>query len=214
MVATDMTICGPAYRWRSAPRFSSGRRRRRRSSSSPRSRRTARFLRRRRRPRALHPGAAPPWLGLAAALMAIGLRLHPSERHEHDHAHDEIEHDHLHSRDERHAYVHDGPVSEPHAHLHRHTPRAHAHSPYPTTGTATERGSTTSGTRRSRSGGGMPITKPLPVGQSPRKPMRRHERKWAGRTYRTVESIVQAIAHRAISFDLAPRREIEPSLTH
>jgi drug/metabolite transporter (DMT)-like permease len=69
--------------------------------------------------------------GLAAVLMAIGLWLHLSERHEHTHAHEAVEHDHLHTHDAHHDHVHDGPVSEPHAHLHRHRPLVHAHIHYP-----------------------------------------------------------------------------------
>lgn len=70
-------------------------------------------------------------LGLAAALMAIGLWLHLTERHVHDHAHEEIEHDHLHSHDEHHGHTHDGPVNEPHGHFHWHAPLVHAHVHYP-----------------------------------------------------------------------------------
>ena len=75
--------------------------------------------------------AVTPRLDLAAVLMATGLWLHLSERHQHDHAHEEIEHDHLHSHDEHHDHTHEGPVNEPHAHLHRHAPLVHAHVHYP-----------------------------------------------------------------------------------
>lgn len=68
---------------------------------------------------------------VAVLLMAIGLWLHLTERHDHDHAHEPIEHDHLHSHDEHHQHAHDGPVAEPHAHLHRHAPLRHKHPHYP-----------------------------------------------------------------------------------
>jgi uncharacterized membrane protein YhiD involved in acid resistance len=70
-------------------------------------------------------------LGVAAVLMAIGLWLHLTERHEHDHAHDEIEHDHLHEHDEHHGHAHAEPVTGAHGHPHRHAPLIHAHVHYP-----------------------------------------------------------------------------------
>jgi drug/metabolite transporter (DMT)-like permease len=70
-------------------------------------------------------------LGLAAVLMAVGLWLHLSERHEHTHAHEAVEHDHVHTHDDHHDHLHDGPVSEPHGHSHRHAPMVHAHVHYP-----------------------------------------------------------------------------------
>ena len=61
-----------------------------------------------------------PWL-LAGALMAIGLWLHLSERHEHTHRHEEIEHDHP-----------DATAVAPdikHGHPHRHDAQHHSHFP-------------------------------------------------------------------------------------
>ncbi len=70
-------------------------------------------------------------LAAAAVLMAIGLWLHLTERHDHEHVHGEIEHDHLHRHDAHHDHVHDGPVIEPHSHRHRHARLAHRHVHYP-----------------------------------------------------------------------------------
>ncbi|MES2435907.1 MAG: DMT family transporter [Pseudomonadota bacterium] len=67
----------------------------------------------------------------AGALMALGLWLHLSERHDHFHDHEALEHDHLHSHDEHHQHDHDGPFTEPHAHWHRHAPMRHKHPHYP-----------------------------------------------------------------------------------
>ncbi len=70
---------------------------------------------------------------LAACLMAVGIWLHVSERHEHIHTHESLEHDHLHRHDEHHQHEHPvgEPVTEPHAHLHRHKPLTHKHPHYP-----------------------------------------------------------------------------------
>jgi len=70
-------------------------------------------------------------LGVAGALMAAGLWLHLTERHEHEHEHQALAHDHLHTHDEHHRHTHDGPVTEPHSHWHRHAPLRHAHPHYP-----------------------------------------------------------------------------------
>ena len=69
--------------------------------------------------------------GMAAALMALGLWLHLTERHDHEHTHEALEHEHLHWHDEHHQHAHDGPVSEPHSHWHRHEPIQHKHPHYP-----------------------------------------------------------------------------------
>lgn len=69
--------------------------------------------------------------GLAAALMALGLWLHLTERHDHWHEHEALEHEHLHSHDGHHQHAHDGPVTEPHSHWHRHAPMRHKHPHYP-----------------------------------------------------------------------------------
>jgi len=70
---------------------------------------------------------------VAAALMAIGVWLHLTERHLHEHAHDPDEHDHPHVHDEHHRHGHDFPWDgrEPHRHPHRHEPLVHAHAHVP-----------------------------------------------------------------------------------
>lgn len=72
-------------------------------------------------------------LGLAGALMALGLWLHLSELHEHEHAHDALEHEHRHRHDAHHQHAHDPgiPAGEPHSHWHRHAPMVHRHPHYP-----------------------------------------------------------------------------------
>jgi drug/metabolite transporter (DMT)-like permease len=71
-----------------------------------------------------------------ATLMALGVWLHLTERHEHEHRHDAMEHEHAHVHDEHHRHVHgagDPLVTDPvpHSHWHRHEPMAHAHPHYP-----------------------------------------------------------------------------------
>jgi drug/metabolite transporter (DMT)-like permease len=70
---------------------------------------------------------------LAAALMALGLWFHLSERHEHQHVHEPMVHTHLHRHDAHHQHTHapDDPPGEPHSHPHRHEPMIHAHPHYP-----------------------------------------------------------------------------------
>ncbi len=73
----------------------------------------------------------------AAALMALGVWLHVSERHEHAHAHVLQTHSHPHQHDEHHQHDHphdhehsaDG--RQPHAHPHTHGPLRHAHAHFP-----------------------------------------------------------------------------------
>jgi drug/metabolite transporter (DMT)-like permease len=69
----------------------------------------------------------------AAALMALGVWLHLTERHAHEHAHPATEHTHSHVHDEHHRHHHDSrwDGSEPHVHPHRHEPMRHAHPHYP-----------------------------------------------------------------------------------
>ncbi len=69
----------------------------------------------------------------AAALMAIGLYLHLSERHEHEHLHEALDHEHRHVHDEHHQHAHgpDDPSGEPHTHWHHHAPLRHKHPHYP-----------------------------------------------------------------------------------
>jgi len=85
-------------------------------------------------------GIAIPLLGdpvtlafvAAGLLMAIGLWLHLTERHQHVHEHGEMEHDHLHVHDEHHRHEHVGEAGpEPHAHRHRHARLVHRHRHYP-----------------------------------------------------------------------------------
>lgn len=69
---------------------------------------------------------------LGGGLMAIGLWLHLTERHQHSHVHEPMEHDHLHVHDAHHQHTHDGaPPGEPHAHPHRHGRLVHKHVHYP-----------------------------------------------------------------------------------
>ena len=72
----------------------------------------------------------------AAALMALGVWIHITERHEHRHLHEAMEHDHAHVHDAHHRHNHspaDPPVSDPkpHTHRHRHEPMVHSHAHYP-----------------------------------------------------------------------------------
>ena len=69
----------------------------------------------------------------AAALMALGVWLHLTERHEHEHVHEETEHEHEHVHDAHHRHAHDFDWDgrEPHAHRHRHEPLVHSHPHYP-----------------------------------------------------------------------------------
>lgn len=68
---------------------------------------------------------------IAGALMALGIWLHVSERHEHHHEHEALEHEHMHVHDEHHRHDHEGPVTEPHSHWHRHEPMRHKHLHFP-----------------------------------------------------------------------------------
>jgi drug/metabolite transporter (DMT)-like permease len=70
---------------------------------------------------------------IAAALMAAGVWLHLSERHEHEHVHEQTIHAHPHMHDEHHRHEHafDWDGSEPHAHEHRHAALRHSHPHYP-----------------------------------------------------------------------------------
>jgi drug/metabolite transporter (DMT)-like permease len=65
--------------------------------------------------------------GLAGLLMAAGVVLLLTERHDHVHTHEALEHDHLHVHDEHHQHPHDGPTDEPHSHPHRHESLTHGH---------------------------------------------------------------------------------------
>jgi drug/metabolite transporter (DMT)-like permease len=70
---------------------------------------------------------------IAAALMALGVWLHISERHEHEHAHEPMVHTHEHAHDAHHQHEHDFAWDgrEPHVHPHRHDRLVHSHPHYP-----------------------------------------------------------------------------------
>jgi len=73
-------------------------------------------------------------LGIAAALMGLGVWLHLTERHEHEHVHEPITHDHLHSHDDgHHDHEHDAPVAAGvrHRHEHSHAAVTHSHPHFP-----------------------------------------------------------------------------------
>lgn len=72
-------------------------------------------------------------LGLAAALMLVGVWLHITEHHEHEHLHEAMEHEHRHVHDAHHRHVHDtaAPPGEPHSHRHTHEALRHSHPHYP-----------------------------------------------------------------------------------
>ncbi len=69
----------------------------------------------------------------AGVLMAAGIWLHLTERHEHEHEHDALEHSHRHAHDEHHRHAHAAgdPPGEPHSHRHAHVQLRHAHPHVP-----------------------------------------------------------------------------------
>ena len=70
---------------------------------------------------------------IAAALMATGVWLHLTERHEHVHTHESMTHSHRHVHDEHHQHAHNSPWDddEPHTHEHVHAQLTHSHLHYP-----------------------------------------------------------------------------------
>lgn len=74
-------------------------------------------------------------LVIAGLLMAFGVWLHLTERHEHAHSHEAMMHDHLHTHDahHQHEHEHDFPVAAGtrHRHLHGHAPLTHSHPHFP-----------------------------------------------------------------------------------
>jgi drug/metabolite transporter (DMT)-like permease len=70
---------------------------------------------------------------LTSLLMAAGVWLHITEKHEHEHTHESLLHEHPHYHDEHHQHHHnfewDG--KEPHKHVHLHTMITHKHPHYP-----------------------------------------------------------------------------------
>lgn len=73
-------------------------------------------------------------LAVAGGLMAVGVWLHLTERHDHEHSHDQLTHDHWHRHDDEH-HSHDYPVGVPagtwHRHEHTHEPVSHTHPHFP-----------------------------------------------------------------------------------
>jgi drug/metabolite transporter (DMT)-like permease len=75
---------------------------------------------------------AGPYAILAGAVMAVGLVLHMTERHEHEHAHEAIEHEHAHRHDDgHHDHVHVPMPEGEHTHAHRHARTVHRHPHVP-----------------------------------------------------------------------------------
>ena len=74
-----------------------------------------------------------PAFWLAASLMALGVWLHLTERHEHRHVHAPLQHRHPHVHDDHHQHPHpfewDG--TEPHDHWHEHLAVVHKHPHFP-----------------------------------------------------------------------------------
>lgn len=70
---------------------------------------------------------------LSSALMAVGVWLHLTERHEHEHTHEAMFHSHRHVHDAHHQHDHDfdWDGSEPHTHPHQHVPMTHTHPHFP-----------------------------------------------------------------------------------
>lgn len=79
-------------------------------------------------------GERPSWAFWAAALlMAAGVWLHLTERHQHVHTHEPMTHTHRHVHDAHHQHAHDFPWDghEPHTHEHTHASLTHSHPHYP-----------------------------------------------------------------------------------
>lgn len=70
---------------------------------------------------------------LACVLMALGVWLHLTERHEHEHTHEPLQHSHAHVHDEHHQHEHafDWDGQEPHVHEHQHETLTHRHPHFP-----------------------------------------------------------------------------------
>ena len=68
----------------------------------------------------------------AGAVMALGLVLHMTERHEHEHAHEVVEHEHAHRHDDaHHDHVHEPMPEGEHTHAHAHGSMVHRHPHMP-----------------------------------------------------------------------------------
>ncbi|MBL8388151.1 MAG: EamA family transporter [Hydrogenophaga sp.] len=74
-----------------------------------------------------------PGFWIACGLMALGVWLHLTERHEHEHTHEPMDHSHAHDHDEHHQHTHDfqWDGQEPHVHEHRHPAMTHKHPHFP-----------------------------------------------------------------------------------
>jgi drug/metabolite transporter (DMT)-like permease len=74
-----------------------------------------------------------PAFWTAAALMALGVWLHVTERHEHEHVHEPVAHTHEYVHDAHHQHAHDQGWDgrEPHTHPHEHGRLRHRHPHYP-----------------------------------------------------------------------------------
>jgi drug/metabolite transporter (DMT)-like permease len=74
-----------------------------------------------------------PALVISGLLMAVGVWLHLTERHEHEHKHEPLTHTHSHVHDEHHQHEHDplDPPVEPHSHRHPHVRLRHKHPHFP-----------------------------------------------------------------------------------
>ncbi len=72
---------------------------------------------------------------VAGGLMALGVWLHLTERHEHTHTHEWLEHEHEHEHDAHHQHAHDPSMvlstAGKHSHRHRHEPMTHVHAHFP-----------------------------------------------------------------------------------
>ncbi|KQZ84375.1 hypothetical protein ASD56_10385 [Microbacterium sp. Root166] len=72
---------------------------------------------------------------IAAALMAVGVWLHLTERHHHEHTHEPLHHDHWHTHDAHHQHDHPAGMvvvaGAAHRHEHVHEEQTHAHEHYP-----------------------------------------------------------------------------------
>jgi drug/metabolite transporter (DMT)-like permease len=64
----------------------------------------------------------------SAALLAAGVALHLTEKHEHEHTHAPLTHEHEHTHDDgHHDHRHSPAVNGPHSHVHTHAPLTHSH---------------------------------------------------------------------------------------
>ena len=70
-------------------------------------------------------------LVIAAVLIAVGVVLHLTERHEHPHTHSAVTHDHAPVHDEHHQHTHATPVAAGTRHAHEHTHDDLTHEHYP-----------------------------------------------------------------------------------